>query len=1069
MKFFYLFFIKMSAQIYIRLINFKCFIDFSLVLHEGLNFFVGDSGKGKTTVNKAIYFTLYGGRKFKNIANRDNKGSPTSVTIHYQSPAFEWRITRTRPSESVTVEVRDSTGMFMFKDASAQDWINKQFGIENIWLSASYIGVTKPHFLIGNNYTNADKMELLQRITYGDSAPQNQPETYIQAVKNGIAFYNERFKQLNDSIRVSEGIKQSFFQRNQRLLTEQNISDEEAVQLNIQYSSLRMEVDKLRLTMSQLDNKRQIVNYLASLPVYTSTLSEVTKRISELKRQKRKLELSNLLKDFDSSVYEIDVNLLNSDSFLYGKYLSNGWNSEHESIDVFIERKKNELTQYNKQQEIVSKNKEIEANNNKKKELNSKIKLTYESQLKEYNRILKEIEVHECKQKEIENLQMKISKLTDLDDMSLVYCYNLIQECEINIIQLNSKISVTKSYLELEKKISEITVGETIEELEELKREAILKRDQSIEYIKISEEMKTIVCGQIRPMSDNDNSSVNFVSRKIKSVEDEIRDLTDRKSNTKKRDIILSQIEELNKVKSQEYDGMSLQDLNTMLITLKTELEEISCPCCQRGLRFLNGKLIPGTTLNNSEESQKERKDKIEKISEEIKIRTKLEPLVSSLSNFNLEDNIVQIEVRIDILASSLLDLNYEKNCRVKYQYDMSRLDELKSKIKDLSDHNVEEQNNKIKLCDEKLMLLSKKQTYLEEISKYKNHDLDSCQTELKSRLDLLERAKNEINIRKDIENLRKSQISLPNLPSVPQEPVYIDIEPYIEISNKLDKPTLEIFDLPTFEYNRYVSLYNSNKLIDLDKEYKSIDIDILPDLDLKLSQELELEANLKRVEPEREKYQSMLLTYPPDDPNINEKYNAMCQTITELEIKLSLASDMKEIRKIDESLRQMNTELNNVVEYLNHFNYYYSATEELGMLTLEKRIIDINEPLKEILDSLFDEPISVKISPFKDMKKGGQKLQVNLVVEHKNSLVEDYDDECSTGQIGRISIALLLAFARNNNNPFIIIDEVLSSVEPSRQTDILDILPSYSSGKFIINICHGVAEGNAKNVINFN
>ena len=72
-----------------------------------------------------------------------------------------------------------------------------------------------------------------------------------------------------------------------------------------------------------------------------------------------------------------------------------------------------------------------------------------------------------------------------------------------------------------------------------------------------------------------------------------------------------------------------------------------------------------------------------------------------------------------------------------------------------------------------------------------------------------------------------------------------------------------------------------------------------------------------------------------------------------------------------------------------------------------------------------------------------------------------------SDGEEGRLSLSLLIAFSRMNSNPFVIIDEVLSSMDDELKLESIDIIDKWTPGKFVIHICHSVTEGHHYNVIN--
>ena len=134
-------------------------------------------------------------------------------------------------------------------------------------------------------------------------------------------------------------------------------------------------------------------------------------------------------------------------------------------------------------------------------------------------------------------------------------------------------------------------------------------------------------------------------------------------------------------------------------------------------------------------------------------------------------------------------------------------------------------------------------------------------------------------------------------------------------------------------------------------------------------------------------------------------------------------------------------------------------------MNILENKIIDVNTPLSSILQDLFIDPIDVRLSPYKELKNGNTKLQINFVIDYKGMTLGNMDG-FSDGEEGRLSLSLLIAFSRMNNNPFIIIDEVLSSMNDKLRSESVDLVDKWTAGKFVIHICHSVVEGQHYNVI---
>lgn len=805
----------MSTFITIELINFKFWYNKTIKLVEGINFMSGESGSGKSTITKSIYFALYGGRKFKSIQHRDHKTEPTKVTIFYSSPIKQWRITRVRPSETITVETQDINGYFSYIGDAAQDWINRQFGIENIWLSASFISRKKPHFLI--DASNSDKMELLQHIAYGDSSPHNQPDYYLSIVKAQILIYNEKFKQYNDNIRIYQGIRFSLFNKNPNLSIHPYISEDEMNKLIEQKGAESITFEQLRTTMIALKSKSQLKNQMTNLPIFDRNPEDITQDLELLYKKQKKYKLKEKLVNFDVAVITSNMSQLETDHFLYTRYQKEGWLPNLNLSDWLLEIK-NRMDLWRNQQKLEIKNKEIEESNRKKTELNAALDKAYKKQITDYNNIKDEIEKYH-KSKYVLDVKMK--------------------------------------------------------------------------------EMES-------------NPSI----------------------------------------KLDDKDDMSSQWLISFKTTLTMSLSEMICPSCNHGLIYDNGKLelgtIEGSDLNNCETIKKKYSEKL-----------------------------------------SLAYLEYTKRL--------------------------------------------KRESLLHEETSFKR---------------IIPRV----------------------LPDIPESPKLLDLEQLISLK-LIVKPNLDIFDFPTYQFDEYKRLWLSKDLIDDYKLYDECKIELnetKDDIDININKFTELFQSLEVIRKEKERLQSLISTFPEDDEEIENKMQKLSTSIVNLNQLIVLANEMKEIRKIDAYIEQLNAELKTLVDNLSHLNYFYNQTEELGMKALEKRINNINGPLKEILDDLFKEPINVKISPYKELKNGNNKLQINFQVEHRSAVVNDFGEDFSDGEEGRLSIGLLLALSRTNNNPFIIIDEVLSSMDQPKQDIVLEMLPKWAIGKFIISICHNISEGNSDNVLYF-
>ena len=411
----------MSTYIIIKLTNFMCWTDKTIKLVQGINLLKGKSGQGKTTICKALHFVLYGGRKWKEIQNYRHKQEGSGVSFHFVSPNLEYNIIRTRPPETLIVYLKDINGVYELRDQAAQSWINSNYGEENSWLAASYISRKRSHFLLEAN--NNDKMELLQRVSFGDISPINQPEFYLEKTKNEIMTFNERLKKVNETIKIQQSIKASLFSWNQSISGYSLPSDEEILKISNETNSKTKEIDILNLNLIKIQSRRQLKQNLQKLKTFDYRIDEIDEKLKNITMIKRKFYLyKHCFLHFDKNVLDADKKELEKCNYLFSKYIEVGWDTS-EDINIFLSRCKKDFELYESRIKLEQKNKEILESNRKKEELNKSLTKAYNKQMDDYNRILTEIknykkrkEYYTSKSNEYKN--EVYLKLSESDDMS---------------------------------------------------------------------------------------------------------------------------------------------------------------------------------------------------------------------------------------------------------------------------------------------------------------------------------------------------------------------------------------------------------------------------------------------------------------------------------------------------------------------------------------------------------------------------------------------------------------------------------------------------------------------------
>jgi len=152
----------------------------------------------------------------------------------------------------------------------------------------------------------------------------------------------------------------------------------------------------------------------------------------------------------------------------------------------------------------------------------------------------------------------------------------------------------------------------------------------------------------------------------------------------------------------------------------------------------------------------------------------------------------------------------------------------------------------------------------------------------------------------------------------------------------------------------------------------------------------------------------------------------------------------------------------------------YGSAVElkekilEAESIALLNIITCINTHAQHYLDAFFPEnPISVKLVPFKESKKGKntvQKPQINLQIEYKS--MEATLDMLSQGENSRVVLAFFLALSEIFESPFILMDECTSNLDQELNTIVMDSIKENFEGKLAVVIAHQVVNGMFDNTI---
>jgi DNA repair ATPase RecN len=151
---------------------------------------------------------------------------------------------------------------------------------------------------------------------------------------------------------------------------------------------------------------------------------------------------------------------------------------------------------------------------------------------------------------------------------------------------------------------------------------------------------------------------------------------------------------------------------------------------------------------------------------------------------------------------------------------------------------------------------------------------------------------------------------------------------------------------------------------------------------------------------------------------------------------------------------------INKDISKLSIMNTLKKIAIETEYAGIESTLETINLMLENILQHMFNEPISVKLKSHKLITTTKQnKPEINMTILYKN---KEYNNICklSSGGRARVSLSMTLALAKLNNCPFIIFDETLAYVGDEYKNAFVKTVKKELPYKTVICVQHDGTEG---------
>lgn len=472
----------------------------------------------------------------------------------------------------------------------------------------------------------------------------------------------------------------------------------------------------------------------------------------------------------------------------------------------------------------------------------------------------------------------------------------------------------------------------------------------------------------------------------------------------------------------------------------------------------------------------------------------------SKLKNLNLnkEELIISLENLEKKLETLKQNLDDKKNILIK----LERQKEL---------YNCPSCNEILKFQDDKLHIYDKKEQLIfnDDIENIKNC-INNFVSEIKITEKNITNIKNNLlkynNISNNITNIKNQYDELPNIEEIKND---LDYMLNYKSTNKEKEKILNTLKLNIKNSNFSVVIKSfENDVIKTKKRLDSLKKDITlntenemineEELREKISQQKLYKNNIEMLNKNIKILEEDNIKFNLEIEEINENFKIKYGQKKDIDtIKKELLTKESELKNLEMKQKESEISVDKIQKYLEyekkkekHLSWLEKIKnlsqeekekrKEYGAaITLKEKILEsesiamfniissINTHTQTYLDCFFpDEPISVKLLPFKDPKKNNEKKkpQINLYIEYKG--MEADINMLSGGELSRVILSFALALGEMFNTPLMMLDECTASLDQEMTDIVMDGIRENFNGKMVIIIAHQIIEGSFDQVI---
>jgi len=192
----------------------------------------------------------------------------------------------------------------------------------------------------------------------------------------------------------------------------------------------------------------------------------------------------------------------------------------------------------------------------------------------------------------------------------------------------------------------------------------------------------------------------------------------------------------------------------------------------------------------------------------------------------------------------------------------------------------------------------------------------------------------------------------------------------------------------------------------------------------------------------------------------LKEKLNLLIQEQENLRRDVTTQLQLMQMLELFGKHKTLTDEQTKISERIGAFQKIRATLITAEYVVLDNILSNLNIIIADVLGILFNEPITVTLRSLRQLKSNDRiKPEINIEICYKGAEFNNLN-ELSGGEKSRVSLALVIAFARIGKSPFLLLDESLSSLDVITKESAITAIRRYLNNKLIIAVNHDTTEG---------